>query len=307
MQVEYRRPVLENIADQFGLGVYRGHRVLERHRHVAVLDTANGCFLVKPGVEKELALYAAAVERWQRAGLLQARIYRSNQGGYASPQGYAVFEFLSGRFPDFFNPREVGAVVDYLAPYHRALVGLEIPAWLGVLDNPWKKADSLDYLCGDFSSFPAETAAPLRKIGDKALAWLKARTVWAALSEQLIHGDLGPGNVLFRREQVAAIVDFTPQIGSPTYALAHFIYWHFLFANRESDFDYAGIEQVCRQQKDAAETPWHSLLVKAAAFRFFGPLLATWERQGAYSEPALAIRATLLGRVLADARLARLG
>ncbi|CAH8772637.1 hypothetical protein [Paenibacillus dendritiformis] len=47
--------------------------------------------------------------------------------------------------------------------------------------------------------------------------------------KQLIHSDVGPGNVVFCGNSIQAIIDFTPEYENELYALSQFLYWTFLW------------------------------------------------------------------------------
>ncbi len=94
------------------------------------------------------------------------------------------------------------------------------------------------------------------------------------LSTQLIHGDIGPGNILYAGDSVVSVIDFTPMSGAGLYALWHFFYWQFLSFNG-GRLAHRRIQRALSLYVNSASVEevelglFHTLFVKAAAFRLF--------------------------------------
>ena len=52
------------------------------------------------------------------------------------------------------------------------------------------------------------------------------------LPRQLVHGDIGPDNVLLDGEQVVAIIDFTPHVLPVLFAASTALYWYHVYGQR---------------------------------------------------------------------------
>jgi aminoglycoside phosphotransferase (APT) family kinase protein len=65
---------------------------------------------------------------------------------------------------------------------------------------------------------------------DAAIACLaEHRAALGRLPRQLVHGDIGPDNVLLDGEQVMAIIDFTPHVLPVLLAASTALYWYHVY------------------------------------------------------------------------------
>jgi len=132
---------------------------------------------------------------------------------------YELFEFVPGqpyrRTTD--EAREAGTT---LARYHLAMDGFTVPALLPVPagdyhDHPAlrkgvealeEKLVAHDSLAGDFAALAALLTFMRDAYDSAAMAVRKAG--FGTWPQCIIHGDWHPGNLLFRHEKVAAVIDF---------------------------------------------------------------------------------------------------
>jgi hypothetical protein len=62
---------------------------------------------------------------------------------------------------------------------------------------------------------------------DIAITWLaQHQAALGRMPRQLVHGDIGPDNVLLDGEQVVAIIDFTPHVLPVLFAASTALYWY---------------------------------------------------------------------------------
>ena len=302
------RDLLRQIAGEFEVGDFTDFALLEEgNAETFQLFTSRGQYFVKPAPDAEvIALYKTVEERLNANGVRQARLYSKPDGEFISSSGCAVFEFLHGQVPRSFSDKRLKSLILYLAKYNEALSHIPIPSFVTNCGNPWKKADSLAYLLAHVSGDIAAIGLDeyIKDTAEEILNFLAtSRADLERAPHQLLHGDVGPGNVIYNGEDVVSIVDFTPHCGPELYALCHLFYWHFLFPN-DGTLDCDDIEKTLRlyidsrQIRDFSPTLFHALFVKATAFRLFGPLISLAESPHTYSKEALARRAHLARSVL---------
>jgi Ser/Thr protein kinase RdoA (MazF antagonist) len=247
---------------------------------VVRLATSRGTFIVKPAYPADdLELHERVAAVLDAAGLRQARLLRSKAGSLRSSTGHYVQELIPGRIWPTPTAGQTAAVMRYLADYHAGLAAVQLPAgWRGP-DTIWTQVASADYLVlvlpGLLQRFGAGTAAMSAAL--TALTALKAaRPAMAFLPRQLVHGDIGPDNVLMQGSDVAAIIDFTPFFEPALFAVATAVYWYQVFGRAELDaaalwssFRLTG----ARRPWSSAETRlWPAMLAREALRRLATPL-----------------------------------
>jgi Ser/Thr protein kinase RdoA (MazF antagonist) len=302
--------LLRDIVTEFNLGNYADYKLLdERMASKFKLRTSKGLFFLKQSKdERGLALYKTVEEHLNATEVRQARLYSKPNGELISSNGYAVFESLSGQISSEINDRQLESLMTYLVRYNEALRSIRVPESVTDNSSPWKKADSLDYI---LTQFPGQVATiPLsddvRTTIKKVLNILeRGKESLEKVSKQLIHEDIGPGNIVYSVDEVVSIIDFTPSFGAEIYSLCHFFYWQFLCFNN-SKLDHQGIKRALSlymqrsQLQEIDLNLFYLLFVNAAAFRLFGPILSSIEGARLYSEKSLEKRATLLRLVMED-------
>lgn len=297
---------LQNMIVEFDLGDYIDHSPLDE-KSANRLDTSKGSYFLKQCSDLDaLLLYKDVEEHLNAKEIRQARLYASLSGEWISSDGYAVFEFLEGQVPSVLNDRQLESLTRYLVKYNTALRDIQVPASVTNLDNPWKKADSLDYLLTEAQSIigTQNLDETIQGALDDALDVLAAgQEMLHQTPKQLIHGDIGPGNIVYDGDDIVSLIDFTPQLGHELYSLCHFFYWTFL-SFQGGQLNQSGIQkslslyvQESRFQ-EVDSTLFYLLFVKAATFRLVGPILSAIDNEHSYSEKVLRKRAHLLKTVL---------
>lgn len=248
---------LREVAGEFELGAVDGIVALGGGSHPAYrLTTSNGAFLVKlPQAvwdPREIELYATVERTLNARGVRQARLIARPSGELFSTHGCYVQEFV-GEEPAT-TPGELESLrfARSLASYNLALRDVPVPEFVRSLDTSWKRADSLDYLLDslrpslDEAALTDDEHAALRR-GLDLLEPL--RDDLRRLPAQLIHGDAGPGNVLYSHADEPVIIDFTPYFDSHLYSLCIAQYWnHAYFADSVIAVDR--IEAELREYQD---------------------------------------------------------
>ena len=73
-----------------------------------------------------------------------------SDGGCVSGAGFSVNEFLNGDASYEMNDGRIESLMVYMGRFHEALRQVAVPATVTDNSNPWKKADSLDYILSAF-------------------------------------------------------------------------------------------------------------------------------------------------------------
>ncbi len=296
------------VAQEFGLGQPQTcNEIGEDGRGIMSMTTTAEAYVIKPTQNPDwLTLYSAVEQTLNTAGVRQARLYCRPSGDLLSDSGHAVYELLPGEPTDQLNPTQLRSTMHYLTKYNEALASIAVPRWLLALDDPWQRAASPEFLVEEL---PAKLDAldlppQAQRSASDCLDFLAThRTSIERPKKQLIHGDIGPDNILFDGDEIVAVIDFTPQLGSELYSLCQFFYWHSVFPwdsdiNLDQISDSLGIYEQESSSISVDEETLKATMVLAAAFRLFGPTMAMEEKLVAYPEAAIVKRADLLAQVL---------
>ncbi len=276
------------------------------------LTTDRGSYILKRRENQEsVQLYAEVEVLLNSSGVRQARIFRKPSGGLITKEGYAVYERLEGSTSTTLSTAQLESTIAYMVKYNAALAEMPIPAHVVALDDPWKRAISPEYLIEDRPSQmdALRLSSCPRQVAERCLGFLSSEIqVYRDLPLQLVHSDIGPGNILFDGDEVVAIIDFSPHAAPELYSLCAFFYWQLLWFN---GFEL-NVERVLRSlELYAAKRRGFSvgagelryLFVLAAAFRLFGAAMAMADGLATYSEGSMDRRREMVEKVLSDESL----
>jgi Ser/Thr protein kinase RdoA (MazF antagonist) len=245
------------------------------HRGVTRLITSGGAFVAKPESDPAVAeLYEKAAGVLGAAGIHQARPLRTIAGSLVSASGHGVEEFLPGRMCPAPTAAQAAAVMRHVADYHAALATLPAAAGSTVPETVWTRVASARYLVDELPGLlrhhgpeqadPQVTAA----LGhlERALPQI------AELPRQIVHGDIGPDNVLMDGDAVVAIVDFTPHYEPVLLAVATAVYWYHVYGRGDLDLDAIRASLAgYRPWTDAERAAWPAMLILEALRRLATP------------------------------------
>jgi Ser/Thr protein kinase RdoA (MazF antagonist) len=94
----------------------------------------------------------------------------------------------------------------------------------------------------------------------------------AELPRQIVHGDIGPDNVLMDGDAVVAIVDFTPHHEPVLFAVATTVYWYHVYGRCDPDLDAIRVSLAgYRPWTDAERAAWPAMLLLEALRRLATP------------------------------------
>jgi Ser/Thr protein kinase RdoA (MazF antagonist) len=278
-------PDYQCITSEFGLGRLLKVELLAGDSGSVKLTATGGEFVVKAADgEWQTRLYERVSQALNRLGLRQARLLRTTTGALISQSGRTVQEFLPGRVCPQPTRVQTGAVMRYIGAYHLALGRIPAPADLRADANSWVRVTSPDYLIGTLpgllhrSGLPAES----QRLVTRALGRLETRLPQLhALAPQLVHGDIGPDNVLMDGDQVLALIDFTPHYQPVLFAVATAVYWYHVHAQPTLDplairasLTAAGEHRPWTNDERVA---WPAMLLRESLRRLASPLAVAAE------------------------------
>jgi Ser/Thr protein kinase RdoA (MazF antagonist) len=299
-------PDYQRVAEEFGLG-----RLLEAtplaggRAGVRRLVTTRGQFVIKPaGRPAEALLYEQVALILNKAGVRQARPLRTVTGGLTGEWGHTAQEFLPGRI--FMRPSaaQTLAVMRHLGEYHAALA--RVPSGPPSEVTIWTQVTSPGFLLRELPGLADRARAALpsasQEVIHRALGRLRAAVPrMSALPRQLIHGDIGPDNVLMDGDQVVAVIDFTPHTEPVIFAIAGAVYWYHAYGHPALDLAAmrAGLEAAGAHRPWTSEelATWPAMLLREA-LRRVATTLATTEPADIGAVPSFRLRYQALASLL---------
>lgn len=298
---------LETVTSSFDVDTILGVSVLPGgSADCYLVCTVSGSYVLKQtGRADFLQVINRMAQTMNEQGYRQARVIRTKSGCLLTAEGYALLEFIPGEVPDTLSDAQSGAVLQYLGGFNRALSTVAVASNELQNGSVWDKAKSLDFLCQELASSEGLKAldaagASLLLRANAALCQQAARL--ERVPKQLVHSDLGPGNIVFQGPDVYSIIDFTPEYEHPLYSLAQFLYWtrfhpqgNTTSAGLRSALTiyYHGDEKLAGQDLNLLLL----YLLKASLFRVVGPLLQMQEA-GTVNPQRLHKRLAVLRTVL---------
>lgn len=198
------------------------------HPSVRKVTTSAGTYLLKPAWRRADVALLAELAALSQHGSRQPEVVRTGAGELTSPNGYFLQEFLAGEPELEPSDIQVRAVMRAVGGLHAEL--RRLPAGYEPDRN------SLFVQVTDPAFLIAELPGLVRHYGlatwpaDTAIACLaEHQAALGKLPRQLVHGDIGPDNVLLDGEQVVAIIDFTPHVLPVLSAASTALYWYHVY------------------------------------------------------------------------------
>jgi Ser/Thr protein kinase RdoA (MazF antagonist) len=208
------------------------------------IDAGCGSFVLKAATRlADVELQASAALFLNERGIRQARILRTRAGTLVSSDGRYLQEFLPGSIIAHPGHEQAAAAMRHIAAYHQALA--DVPNdYQPEGASIWTRVADPGYLVGELSGLmnrygidDAAAQAALRVLDQ--FRWRLGR-----LPRQMVHGDLGPDNVLMRGARVVSVIDFTPFYESALFGACTALYWyhiHGAFQSSPSGRDSGGL------------------------------------------------------------------
>jgi uncharacterized protein (TIGR02569 family) len=129
------------------------------------------------------------------------------QNGLWVYNNWTANEFLDGEH----RPGAYHEVVELCKIFHRVIKNIQKPEWFDKRENVFAIADKMAW---------GELPLPVFEPTNAKLQSIKEKLKPNRLPYQLIHGDWGPGQILFHNELTPAIIDMTPYFRPADYPIA---------------------------------------------------------------------------------------
>ena len=226
---------------------------------------------------------------------------RTLAGSLVSESGHTVQEFLAGRVCLAPTAAQITATMRQVAAYHTALRSVPSPASLRSGRGLWDRVASAEYLVrelprllGDPRPWPGPAPPPGSADAAPAVGAVRnSLPRMRGLPRQLVHGDIGPDNVLMDGDEVHAIIDFTPHHEPVLFALVTAVYWYHVYGHDRLDLDAIRASLAAtasrRPWTDLEAALWPAMLAREALRRLATPLAIVAENP-AGAPPAIGPR-----------------
>ncbi len=278
----------QQLRSDYLLGEITEIRDMSTSANCYLIVTDSGSFVFKHAGRLDFVrAYEKAALELRKQGLLAARLCRTKEGSLLTEQGFSLAEYIPGAAPESFTDSEFREAVLYIRRFNRALRGVPFGSAELQSINVWDKVKSTDFLCDNITNVLAScdfNPCDRQLLSDAGRLLVENRNFLQGNRRQLIHTDLGPGNIIFANGKVKAIIDFTPEYENELYSLAQFLFWTCLWncdAPTAVQKIGSAIEAYCEadNQPDAGCAKHLFIyLLKACLFRTFGPVLNMLEQ-----------------------------
>jgi len=254
--------------------------------------TSVGTYVLKPVWRRADIELLAELPALRAYSVRQPEVIRTGSGKLVSPDGYFLQEFLPGKLELRPSGTQVRAVMRAVGSMHAALSRLTV--------GYEPDRESVFVRVTDVSFLIAELPGLLRHYGlatapaGAAIAFLaEHQAALGVLPRQLVHGDIGPDNVLLDGEQVVAIIDFTPHVLPVLFAASTALYWYHVYGQPAVPADGLAASRAAiaeaRPWPAGEEELWTAGLVWEG-LRRLATTLELARRAGADPGPATAAR-----------------
>jgi Ser/Thr protein kinase RdoA (MazF antagonist) len=298
-------PDYQRVAAEFGLGpVLEASPLTGGRAGVVRLATARGQFVLKPTRSAaEARLCEQAARFLSAAGVRQAQFLRTSTGALISGSGHSAQEFLPGRVGPHPTPAQTAAVMRHAGRYHAVLARMQVPAELEAEETIFTRVTRPGFLIQALPGLVHRAGLPPdgQEVTGRALTLLETSVPgMRTLAPQLVHGDIGPDNVLMDGDRVVAVIDFTPHALPVVFAIATAVYWYQVHGQPAAD--PAAIRASLAAAAYRPWTPaelitWPAMLLREA-LRRLATSLAVAEQAGAPAPAAAQVRYAAVGSIL---------
>lgn len=223
------------------------------------------------------------VEIQQRAELVAAgggfesnRIIQSQSGKPVDKNGFYLMTLVEGTAQTSLPPLQLLASIKFLGDYLSVLSRVPARAEDFYEENIWDLAYRPEFIrktaLTEISGMGLEYGIVL-PIQEAVRRLEGIRHVFDTQEIQLIHNDLGPGNIIFSEDRPVGIIDFTPGLDSAIFALCQFLYWNVFYFSGSIDKEFC--EEVLHrvvQDLECTKAELEAHLLRVALYRVIAPL-----------------------------------
>lgn len=245
-----------------------------------LVKTVNQKYIAKVNVRQDfINIYNDVQKLLRQIGFVVSGIMPTADGDICTKCGLVLYEFLDGQSYSNLTYIQMKNALDYLRDYNKALVGVSSTPENILMLNHWDQARSLAFIVEEFPAIlsTVQLSDDGNAVIQKAVNILSVnRSFLHHQTEQLIHADLGPDNIMFTDNDVLSIIDFTPEYNHHLYSIAQFVYWNIFWHG--SKITHMELNEVlsiylARSASSFEIKLFSILLVRSAIFRIAGPLL----------------------------------
>jgi Ser/Thr protein kinase RdoA (MazF antagonist) len=203
-------------------------RLPHGHPSARKVTTSAGIYLLKPAWRRADVRLLAELPALSQHGIRQPEIIRTGAGELTSPNGYFLQEFLAGEPELKPSGTQVRAVMRAVGGLHVALSQLTV-GYETDRNSLFVQVTDPAFLIAELPGLVRHYGLATRAAGIATARLAEHQAALGALPRQLVHGDIGPDNVLLDGEQVMAIIDFTPHVLPVLFAASTALYWYHVY------------------------------------------------------------------------------
>jgi hypothetical protein len=304
--------VKQFLSDAYGLTGIKEIRELTKSGACYQIVTNENSYVLKHiGRPDFISIYDKVQRTIGKNGTLEGSVISTKNGSLMAGKGFALMVYIPGEAVETYSDEQFWSIVADLNEYNKAL--RQVPFVPNEIEqvNTWDQAKSTEFICKHTESIIQQCGFDSGTV----LLFTSARNMLAAHRDhllnnkkQLIHSDLGPGNIIFHDNKIRAIIDFTPEYEHELYSLTQFLYWTCLrdFHGQSSIDRIKGSLQVYYgrpvHQRQPASEELFLYLIKSCLFRALGPVLSMIE-DGSFDKSKINSRIAAL-ETLMDIRRA---
>lgn len=265
------------------------------------VTTRRGSYLLKPAYRAaDVELQALTAPLLTARGVRQPQVVPTAAGGLITSSGFVLLEWLPGMVALEPSPQQTIASMRHVGAFHAEL-GRLAPDYRADPGSVWSQAADSGFLVAELPGLLAHHG-----LGDTytqtALELLQRYAAGlAALPRQVVHGDIGPDNVLMKGDQVVALIDFTPYWEAVLFAACSALYWYHIYGHTAPSAD--GLRSSLTAIGDARQWQadelalWPAGLIREALRRLAIPLVLS-DRDGTGHVPRAGPRLEAVGAVV---------
>jgi len=248
--------------------------------NTAIVKSEDATYLVK---WNERADFVAIINRTQHflnsVGIKQNKIIKTVNQELKTDDGIVLYEYCEGVQYKELNFSQIEHTIKYLKTYNDNLKKIVFKEDDIQVINYWDLAKSIDFMTNQFPKKLSlfELSYYQQELLLKAIEIIQINKETLSKDRQLIHGDLGQDNILFKGDEVICFIDFTPEYNHELYSLCQFLYWNVLWLNQ--DVNEEGLNRYLSLYSNNYNPElFHYLLLEACLFRLIGPMMELLNR-----------------------------
>jgi Ser/Thr protein kinase RdoA (MazF antagonist) len=262
------------------------------HPAIRKVSTSAGTYLLKPAWRHADIALLAELPALLPHGVRQPGVIRTSSGQLVTPGGYVLQEFLPGELE--LNPSgpQVLAVMRAVGSLHVAL-GRLTARYEPDRGSVFVQVTDPSFLIAELPGLLRHYGLANEPTGTAIAVLAEHQAALGLLPRQLVHGDIGPDNVLLDGERVVAIIDFTPHVLPVLFAASTALYWYHVYGQQAVSADGLAASRAAMAQArawPAAETELQAAALVWESLRRLATTLELARRTGADPGPALGAR-----------------